>query len=329
MYVSKVFSMSKRKIAKIILIIGAGFIGLLLVLFLYVSSKVKNEFEEKINIYFSSLNNSVYKVEHQPFKCTGFLNYECASKQVDVFVDNEKLFVVQKFIVGLKGIKTDSLKEYVQGDIIEINSALLNFSDSFKPFKFEYKGEDKILDKREGVVLGQNSFKLEAKSVSYAFDANIKRKSKEFTNKNIIKIILQTPLKTFLEDTEYFVEDMGAKVFSHNLKDATFSLLRQTKDVELDEEGYERIIDDQTQALIFGAKLFGFFDTPYEQQITHLIEGYNDLLKDKIKSIQVSFYSKDEVYFKQTYFNRFQNPNDLQRFLAKFFNHYDMKVVTK
>lgn len=321
--------MSKRKIAKIVLTIGAGLIGILLVLFLYVSSKVKNEFEEKINIYFSSLNNGSYKVEYKPFECKGFLNYECASKQIDIFVDNEKLLVAQDFIVGLNGIKTDSLKEYARGNIMEVNSTLFNFSDSFKPFRFEFKSEDKILNKREGIVLGQSSFKLETKSASYVFDANIRRKSKEFANKNIIKIILQVPLKTFLEDTEYFVEDIGAKVFSHNLKEATFSFLRQINNAELDEIEYERAIDNQTQTLIFGAKLFGFLDTPYEQQIAHLIEGYNNLLKDKIKSIQVSFYSKDEIYFKQEYFNRFQNPNDLQRFLAKFFNHYDMKVVTK
>lgn len=320
--------MSKRKIAKAILLIGASFIGILLVLFFYISSKVKSEFEEKISFFISSLNETIYKIEYEPFVCKGFFNYECTSKQLKFFVDEHMLFALQKLKIGLKNIRTDSLKEYISGDIVEISDSFLSVPSDFKPLSFEYKNEDKILNQREGIVFNQSFFEIKAKNASYSFSTDFMSKSKDFINKNIIKIILQTPVKTFLENTEYFIQNIKMQIFSHNLKDSVFELLEQTKNNQLNDIEYRKIIDEKTQYLNFVAAIFGLFDTPYKKEISDAIKGFNLLLKDEVKSMRISFISKDQVYFKREYFNKLRNPDDLQRFFAKFFNHYDMEVST-
>ena len=315
--------MLKRKVAKWILLIGAGFIGVLLILFFYISLRVKSDFENKINKYTQALKSQDLDLDFKPFKCKGFLNYECKSPYLKISEPDGRVLVeLEDFVIGLKNIKTKSMEEYARG---KIHALPFDMPMVFMPQEFEYHNDDSVLDARTGEILRKSTLKLKAKGLWFAISGNLRAKSEDFVNKNIIKIAFHSYDRDFYNKLSLYVKDIELQLQSKNLKEAYFNFLQQSEG-KLSEEQYNSIVDEKVQGLGFLMGMFGLFNTPYHEDLLSALGGYAGLLKGKISSIDVKLSSQDEVYFDFSYFN-FHNPDSVQRFLAKIFNHYEMKVL--
>lgn len=315
--------MLNRRVAKWILLLGAGLIGVLLILFFYISLRVKSDFENRINKHTQALKSQDLALDFKPFKCKGFLNYECKSPYLKISEPEGRVLVeLEDFIIGFKNIKTKSMEEYARGKILALP---FDAPLDFMPQEFEYRNDDSVLDVRGGEILRKSTLKLKAKGLWFAISGNMRAKSEDFVNKNIIKIAFHSYDWDFYNKLSLYVKDIELQLQSKNLKESYLDFLRQSEG-ELSDEQYNYLIDEKVKGLGFLMGMFGLFNTPYHEDLLGVLGGYADLLKGKISSVKVNLSSQDEVYFDFSYFD-FHNPDSVQRFLAKIFNHYKMKVL--
>ncbi|MCE3037589.1 hypothetical protein LW135_07105 [Helicobacter sp. faydin-H20] len=320
-----------KRIAKIILIIGAGVICALFILFTYVSTKVKNEFEAQLNVFFNmgQRGDGFYFEIPKPFSCSGFFSYECKVPVLKIMLQQEKQAEIDNFTMGFRDIRINSLQRYMRGNIKTLEIAQ-NISPEFIPHSFEYISKDSVVDRHSGEVFSHSVFKTIGNNADAEIQTNLKLKSKKFSNKNIINIFKDLfehnmDMDVFVEKLEFDLQKTSFKLVSKNIKEAMLSVLKQERQIHEDE--YEKTINEGADNIRFLMGLFGVFDGPYGEQVMSAIGAYVDLLKGRIKSVEVGLNAKEEdQYFKAKRVFLHPNPNDIQRIFAKIFNYYDLSV---
>ncbi|WP_104697803.1 MULTISPECIES: hypothetical protein [unclassified Helicobacter] len=311
-----------RRISKVALLAGAGLIVLLGISLLYVGSKIKKEFEQKIHENLATLATEGYELVYEPFKCRGFLSYECSSKSFKILKasDASLLLSMKNLRIGLKDIETYSMQEYVKADIDKIN---YDMPDDFKPIAIKLFITDQVRDKREGVVRNDGWFEIETKSALFTLKLDMYRKDPAFTNKNMIKIALQMPINSFLDNTLLNIQNLSFKVKSNHIYQ---SLLKANN---MQEEEYQKHIDLESASIQMLVGLYAeVLNLPDRQEIFKALEAYKELLKGQKDSVEVGLKIREqgEYYFNSSYL---KNIEGLKMILSQIFASYNIYVIAQ
>lgn len=311
-----------RKISKTALLVGAGLIILLLISLLYISSKIKREFEQKIHAYLATLVMEGYDLAYEPFECKGLLSYECSSKAFKVLnaSDSSLILSMKNLKIGLKDIKTYSMQEYAQAEIDNIN---YDMPEDFKPVAIKYFNTDQVQDRRDGVVKNNGWIEVETKSASFILKLDMNRKNPIFANKNMIKIVLQIPIDVFLENTLFDIQELSFVVKSKHLYQSLLKISNM-KEGEYQKYIEHEIKDAQTLISLYQEA----FNLPYRQEFSKVFQAYAWLLNGQKDVVELGLKVREQGphYLNLNYV---KSAEGLKKVFNQISDHYDVYVTAE
>lgn len=320
---SKQKSITSR-IAAWIVVIGAVFIILLVAILYFFSYKVTKDMENKINNKLSETSSMQnYKISFSPFKCGGFMEYHCESKNIDLSSDDDKISfkdikIITKDLNAKKRLeiilnsnieytsqrKDDELLEYIMPQKISGNLVFLNDKDQ--------KQNDFL---NVSLSVKTNSI-FDEKDIS--LDSSITLKKSDDSVNSIVINLISNPVYNLP-----FTLNNAKLKFNFNktiteIIDSLKSIDSNTKE----EMRQTIIIVSNLFADSINAKLSPFFTD--SENISKAIVL---LSQDKLKQLDINLTSQSPRPIPLSEFVKSYLDNSLDLVLENIANDYDLKVI--
>ncbi|CBG40140.1 hypothetical protein [Helicobacter mustelae] len=314
--------MQGRKIAKIILGIGALICVGLFVFFYIISNKVKKELQAQVNSTISAFNqDGIAQITFDPFVCKGFFSYECKSQRLELStLWGQKITEVRDIRFGFKNITPKSIDETLHlstpnffGDIYE--------AEDLGGVEVNYEGSESIKDAKIGEILNDWKLSFDLLAASLKLQGKRRNQDPKWANQNIIQIEMASmrnlgaKLLNAGQDLAY--QELELQIDSKGLENFAYTFL-QKRGMEMSKQEYEeqvRMTAVQLKSTIQEDPQL----SSWKDALTQAIDGAAELLLGEAKSLKLKLRSKDGGYVNLKNFTQ-QYSLDTLRSLSKVFN---------
>ncbi len=306
-----------RKIAAIILGIGAFLIVILIGVLFYVSNSVKHNMQTSLNSYFTTFaetSDYIDSIEFEPFVCSGLKNFSCMSKNFKI----NDLFVFEDLALGIYDIsKPNFLRITLESknfnlvetkDIKDIKSLLnifisaispdTNFSELILPRSFSCDMKNSLENQ---IIQNLTTCKFNAQNMNYILeidtkeDVNMKADNLEEMLFRIYQLYT-TDLEAFKSQFTIALHSIALTLKPKNLKDSIINEAK-LKNQNFNEKTYKNAIEISKNLATYTFGLTKPHKMPYHNEIIGSFDSVAKLLNEDVKALQYTILPKKENNF--------------------------------
>lgn len=323
------------KVALSIVAVGAIAIVLLAATIYFFSYKITKDMENEVNNKLSQINKiDKYDLSFKPFKCGGFMEYQCKSKNILLSGKNEKIsFDDIKLIT--KDLNAKKRLEIILNSNVGYSSQDKNNELLERMFPKSINANLVFLndkDKKEHDYLNI-SFTLKTKSIFNDLDVNLDsvitlKKSDDSVNAIILNLVSQlqdniSGNNNSLEKVPFMLSGAKANINFNKTISQTINSLKGVDNQTKDDIKQTIIIISKLFAGSIRAKLSNYFNDG-AIDISHAITL---LSEDKLNQLSLNLTKSNSdpmpfVDFLNSYLN-----NNLDIILENIANDYNLKVI--